>query len=81
MPAPSESFFASLLLNDRRLDRDHRRFLAFSGPDAPHPETLTTAHLETALASGADFARKFDTEVDGRVLALLDERNRRSRGR
>jgi hypothetical protein len=79
MPVPSEAFFASVLVNDPRLriERDHRRFLAFSGPGVPHPETLTTAELEAALGSGADFARKFDTEVDGRVLDLLDERNRR----
>jgi hypothetical protein len=79
MPVPSEAFFASVLLNDPRLriERDHRRFLAFSGPGAPHPETLTTADLEAALGSGADFGRKFDTEVDRRVLDLLDERNRR----
>ena len=83
MPIPSEAFFASVLLNDPslRIERDHRRFLAFAGPGAPHPETLTTADLDAALASGADFARKFDTTVDGRVLDLLDERNRRSHGR
>jgi hypothetical protein len=79
MPIPSEAFFASVLLNDPglRVERDHRRFLTFSGPGVPHPETLTTADLEAALGSGADFARKFDSEVDGRVLDLLDERNRR----
>ena len=83
MPVPSESFFATVLLNDPRLriERDHRRFLAFAGPGAPHPETLTTADLEAALASGADFARKFDDEVDGRALDVLDERNRPSQGR
>jgi hypothetical protein len=83
MPIPSESFFASVLLNDPRLriERDHRRFLAFSGPGVPHPETLTTSDLEAALASGADFARKFDAEADGRVLDLLDERIRPPHGR
>ena len=80
---PSESFFASVLLNDPelRIERDHRRFLAFAGPGVPHPKTLTAADLEAALASGADFARKFDTAVDARVLDLLDERRRvRPRG-
>jgi hypothetical protein len=75
---PSESFFASVLLNDPRLkvERDHRRFLAFAGPGVPHPETLTAADLDAALASGADFARKFDVTVDARALDLLDECNR-----
>ena len=77
---PSESFFASVLLNDPRLrvERDHRRFLAFAGPGVPHPETLTAADLGTALASGADFARKFDVTVDARPFDLLDQRNRAS---
>jgi hypothetical protein len=72
---PSESFFASVLLNNPRLriERDHRRFAAFARPGVPHPETLTAADLETALASGADFARKFDTAVDAQALDLLDE--------
>ena len=76
MVLPSESFFATVLLNDTTLtiERDHRRFVSFDRPGAPHPRTLTTADLELALASGADFARKFDTAVDGRVLDLLDAR-------
>jgi hypothetical protein len=75
---PSESFFATVLLNDPTLSigRDHRRFLVFNRPGAPHPRTLTTADLEPALASGADFARKFDTGEDARVLDLLDARRR-----
>ena len=80
---PSESFFASVLLNDPRLriERDLRRFLAFARPGLPHPETLTSADLDTALASGADFARKFDIAVDSRALDLLDERNPSSQPR
>jgi hypothetical protein len=72
---PSESFFASVLLDDPSLTiaRDHRRFASFSAPGAPHPDTLTGADLERILAAPADFARKFDAEVDSRVLDLLDE--------
>jgi hypothetical protein len=75
---PSESIFASLLLNDRTLDvaRHNRRFVSFSSPSAPHPETLTSADLERVLASGCQFARKFDIEVDAKVLDVLDERRR-----
>lgn len=73
---PSESFFASVLLGDPSLAvaRDHRRFAAFSRPGVPHPDTLTSADLDRILASGADFARKFDTEIDSGVLDRLDER-------
>jgi Core-2/I-Branching enzyme len=79
---PSESFFASVLLNDPGLtiERDNRRFAPFSRPGAPHPDTLTSADLERLLASGADFGRKFDAEVDSRVLDLLDERRHSSSG-
>jgi Core-2/I-Branching enzyme len=73
---PSESFFASVLLADPSLavEHDHRRFARFSGPGAAHPDTLTSEDLERILASGADFARKFDTEIDSDVLDRLDER-------
>jgi hypothetical protein len=73
---PSESFFASALLADPSLavEHDHRRFARFSGPGAAHPDTLTSGDLERILASGADFARKFDTEIDSDVLDRLDER-------
>jgi hypothetical protein len=73
---PSESFFASVLLADSSLtvEPDHRRFARFSRPGAPHPDTLTGGDLESVLSSGADFARKFDVEVDSEVLDRLDER-------
>jgi hypothetical protein len=73
---PSESFFASVLLGDPSLvvERDHRRFAAFSHAAAPHPDTLTSGDLDRILASGADFARKFDADIDSGVLDRLDER-------
>jgi hypothetical protein len=80
---PSESFFATVLLNDPALtiERDHRRFAHFPHEGAPHPETLTSSDYERLLASGADFARKFDTDLDSRVLDLLDKCRRRPEGR
>lgn len=73
---PSESFFASVLLRDRSLavEHDNRRFARFSGPGASHPDTLTTSDMDSILASGADFARKFDSSIDAQVLDRLDER-------
>src|SRR4051812_18189538 len=75
---PSESLFATILLNRPELEvsRDGRRFLQFGAPGAPHPDVLTSADLDRLLASGKDFARKFDVEVDGRVLDALDEHRR-----
>ena len=80
---PSESFFATVLLNraDLTVDRDHRRFASFAHPGAPHPQTLKTEDLDRILASNADFARKFDIGADARVLDLLDERRRPVHGR
>ena len=75
---PSESFFATVLLNDESLHvaRENRRFVSFTAPLTPHPETLTTSDLDRLAASGCDFARKFDVEVDAEVLDALDERRR-----
>jgi hypothetical protein len=79
---PSESFFASVLLADPSLivERDHRRFAAFA-PGAPSPDTLTSRDYDRVLASGADFARKFDATRDPHVLDLLDEHRRPQTGR
>lgn len=75
---PSESFFASVLMNrpDLVVDGDNRRFVSFARPKAAHPDTLTSMDLERILASGADFARKFDITVDAEVLDRLDEHRR-----
>ena len=74
---PSESFFASVLLGNPSLivERDNRRFYSFE-PGAPHPATLETEDFDRLLASGADFARKFDATLDPHVLDLLDEHRR-----
>jgi hypothetical protein len=79
---PSESFFASVLLADPSLivERDNRRFSPFAG-GAAHPDTLTSDDYDRLLASGADFARKFDTARDPHVLDLLDEHRRSGKGR
>jgi core-2/I-Branching enzyme len=79
---PSESFFASVLLGDPSLivERDNRRFAPFPH-GAPSPETLTTPDYDRMLASGADFARKFDATLDPHVLDLLDEHRRAQAGR
>lgn len=74
---PSESFFASVLVGDPSLivERDNRRFASFAH-GAAHPDTLTSKDYDRLLASGADFARKFDVRAEPRVLAMLDEHRR-----
>ena len=79
---PSESFFASVLLGDPSLivEQDDRRFASFAR-GAAHPDTLTSKDYDRLLASGADFARKFDVTSDSRVLDMLDEHRRARNGR
>jgi hypothetical protein len=56
-----------------RLSGDGRRYTRWE-PGSLHPDVLGMADLEPMLASGADFARKFDAEVDAEVLDALDAR-------
>jgi hypothetical protein len=71
---PVESFLATALMNDSSLSvsGDNHRFVRFA-PQSPNPDLLTSEDLDELKASAADFARKFDIEVDGRILDLLDE--------
>jgi Core-2/I-Branching enzyme len=63
--APGERRF------DLRLVADNRRYAPFARPGDPRPRVLGFADLDAALASGADFARKFE---DVAVLAEIDRR-------
>jgi hypothetical protein len=74
---PSESFFATVLMNDpdMRVSQDDRRFSSFA-PGSAHPDVLTSADLDRLRATNAHFARKFDAEVDAAVLDRLDELRR-----
>jgi hypothetical protein len=68
---PTEAFAQTVLANSTlRLDGDYRRFTRFA-PGSANPRTLAEEDLDAALASGADFARKFDDP------AVLDEIERR----
>ncbi len=55
-----------------RLSGDSHRFLRFA-PGSAHPAVLGVGDTAAILASGTDFARKFDAAVDARVLDELDE--------
>jgi hypothetical protein len=70
---PTEAFVQTVLANrpELRLSPGNRRHLLFDRPEAPSPRVLGPADLDQALASGADFARKFED------VAVLDEIDRR----
>jgi len=70
---PSEALFATALMNEPGVSvgTEPHRYSSWPAGEA-HPRVLTQADLAAALASGAHFARKFDTEVDPGVLDELD---------
>jgi hypothetical protein len=72
--SPEEAFTQTVLLNSGRfrLVDDARRYFDFRGTELNHPKTLTAADLPRALASGADFGRKFDLASDPEVFDELD---------
>jgi hypothetical protein len=73
---PTESFVQTVLANEPglRLSGDHRRFSVWDPPPATSPRVLRGRDLDGIIASGADFARKFDETVDRDVLDAIDRR-------
>jgi hypothetical protein len=74
-PIPDETFIAGMTLNARprlAVADDSRRFISWLGR-SPHPEVITTAHLDRIAASDAFFARKIDAELHPEVPDLLDD--------
>lgn len=72
---PDEFLMQTLGMNGPFADTltgDNLREILWGG--GPNPVTLTIEHRERLLASRAHFARKFDDEVDGAILDLLDAR-------
>jgi hypothetical protein len=68
---PTEAYVHTVLANSSlRLHDGNRRHVRFDA-GSPNPRVLTLADVDAALASGADFARKFDDP------AVLDELDRR----
>jgi len=74
VPMPDEACFHTILGNAAGLTfaTGNRRFIRFDEKESP--EILTIYDLEMLLQSGAHFARKFDDQIDGTVLDLLDAR-------
>jgi Core-2/I-Branching enzyme len=79
---PDEIFYHTVILNSplkHLVVNNHLRFIDWSQYRA-HPEILTMAHVQDLLGSDQLFARKFDQVQDGRVLDVIDEHIRDSRG-
>lgn len=74
---PEESYFHTILCNDPslRIEDDDRRYIDWAGGGS-HPKVLRAEDLPAMLRSPDHFARKFDPDVDARVLDLLDEATR-----
>jgi len=76
--APNESFFPTILANDRSLKlslSDNKRAIRWSNPETTHPDTFTAADLDYLIGTDAHFARKIDQRVDAQLLDILDRRN------
>jgi len=72
--SPEEAVVQTVLLNSGlfQLCDDDLRYQRFTGSRDGHPHLLSSADLPELLASGKYFARKFDLDVDERVLDELD---------
>ena len=74
MPAPNEVFLQTVLTNSKkfRIVPDGKRYIDWSGTRNNHPKTLRVCDVPAMLASGAHWARKFDSNADPEVLDVLD---------
>jgi Core-2/I-Branching enzyme len=70
---PDELFVQSVLMSSPIADSIvNEEIHHVEWPAGAHPATFTAADLERLLGSGKLFARKFDAEVDGEILDLID---------
>lgn len=71
---PDEIFFQTILMNSPlkgNVVNDNLRYVDWTRK--PSPATLTMDDADNLLNSSKLFARKFDTELDERILDLLDD--------
>lgn len=69
-----ESFVQTILVNARRfrLINDNLRFVDVAGSRTGSPRTLRDGDFQRLMRSDCQFARKFDSAVDGGILDRLD---------
>jgi hypothetical protein len=80
--APDEVFLQTVLVNSGKFNLvpDRKRYIDYSSTRNNHPKVLGVPDVDAMLASGAHWARKFDTHRDAQVLDILDRFIERDRG-
>lgn len=73
LQGPDEVFLQTVLVNsgEFRFVPDGKRYIDFSRSRNNHCKTLGVADLDAMMASGANWARKFDPTHDAEVLDIL----------
>ena len=74
---PDETIFQTLLMNSPLKDsviNDTLKYIDWTKPQAGFPATLKTEDFKDLRKSDKLFARKFDINVDSRILDLIDEK-------
>jgi hypothetical protein len=51
---------------------DCMRYIRWRNATDAHPDILVSNDIDTVIGSGQFFARKFDINVDGNVLDMID---------
>lgn len=71
---PDESFIQTILINSNlfNLCNDCKYYFDFSRTHSSHPAILTINDYQSLVRSQAHFARKFDMNVDGKILDILE---------
>lgn len=69
---PDESFFQTILLNNNQLKifNDNKRYICWH---ESKPSVLRIQDFDRLIASGKQFARKFDLSVDPQIFDRLDQ--------
>ena len=72
--SPAESYCQTILCNSPHLkiSQNNWRYVDWHQITGPHPKTLVMEDLPKLLQSNAHFARKFDADLDDKVLEALD---------
>jgi hypothetical protein len=72
---PEESYYQTILCNSPHLkiSQNHWRYIDWSPNEGSRPKTLLIEDLPKLHESTAHFARKFDADIDEKVLAALDD--------
>jgi hypothetical protein len=73
--APDEFLFQTILYNSKfknKMVNENLRFMKWSAGDVS-PNTLTSNNISEILSSGKFFSRKFDINLDPKVLDIIDE--------